>query len=107
MLATGQEEVQGRRDEVNARLARRSRTSSWPFSVFYKRLDGPVWPFMACLFTRSFGYLSGWQLVASMDGLGLETTVAVLKTELLKFCHISARFIGTHQHLEVKSGQLL
>lgn len=62
---------------------------------------------MACLFTRSFGYLSEWQLVASMDGLGLETTVAVLKTELLKFYHISARFIGTHQHLEVKAGQLL
>lgn len=52
-----------------------------------------LWPVSS---PGSFGYLSEWQLVASMDGLGVEATVAVLKTEL---CHISAWFIGTHQHL--------
>lgn len=106
MLATGQEEVQGRRDEVDARLARRSHTSPWPFSVFYKRLDGPVWPFVACLFTPSFGYFSEWQLVASMDGLGVEATVSVLKTELLKLSIFQLGLL-THQHLEVEAGQLL
>lgn len=53
-----------------------------------------LWPVCS---PGSFGYLSEWQLDASMDGLGVEAIVAVLKTKLLKLGHISAWFIGTHQ----------